>query len=121
MSTELVTATQPEPVQPSAARAAVRAWAVPPVTAFEKDGDLRVRFDIPGVRPGDATVEVSDGHLIVVAPRADQPTRGWQRALRLSDLVDPSRVTASHANGVLTVDLPRSEASKPRRVHVSVG
>lgn len=121
MSTELVTATQPEPVQPSATRSAVRAWAVPPVTVFEKDGDLRVRFDIPGVRPGDATVEVRDGHVLVVAPRADQPERGWQRALRVSDQVDVSRVTASLTNGVLSVELPRSEARKPRRVNVTVG
>jgi HSP20 family protein len=43
----------------------------------------------------------------------------FQRALRLPDGVDESRITADLRNGVLTVTMPKSaEASKQRKVEI---
>ena len=48
---------------------------------------------------------------------ADERTYGeFTRQLFLGDNLDPNGLTADLANGVLTLRIPVSEASKPRRV-----
>ena len=38
----------------------------------------------------------------------------------VGELIDASRISAEHANGVLTLNLPKVEAVKPRKIPVSV-
>jgi HSP20 family molecular chaperone IbpA len=96
----------------------VRHWAVPALDVFEREGDLRLVLSVPGVSLDRLTVEVEGGALTIAGARGDRPGHGWRRTLRLPDHVDATRVTAALRDGVLTLDLPRAEASKARRIEV---
>lgn len=98
-----------------------RTWLTPPMDLAERDGDWRATLDVPGVAIGDVHIEVTDGALTVLAPRADQPHLGWRRSLALSPEIDASGVAAALKDGVLTLTLPRAAAHRPRRVEVQVG
>ena len=43
----------------------------------------------------------------------------FHRALRLSDRLDAAAATSSFTDGVLTVTVPKLEASKPKRIEVT--
>jgi HSP20 family protein len=91
---------------------------------------LVVRVDVPGVAADDLTLTLDDGVLTIGAER--RATYGEDekvllherfdgtltRRLRVPDWVDGSRVSADHADGVLTVHLPLAERARPRTIEV---
>lgn len=97
-----------------------------------RDGDHYVlTADLPGIDPGSVDVDV-DGQLLTV--RAERTlavgegatwiTRERQagpflRQLSLGQGIDTERIAASYRNGVLSVTIPVSEQSKPRKVAVT--
>jgi len=44
----------------------------------------------------------------------------FSRSFSLPQTVDPTKITADHKNGVLTVRLPVREEAKPRQIKVDV-
>ena len=42
----------------------------------------------------------------------------WRRAVTVPDGIDAGKVSAKLEDGILTVTLPKSEASKPRKISV---
>jgi HSP20 family protein len=51
--------------------------------------------------------------------RQERPVGRWSRTITLPDRVDSAQVSASFANGILVVQLPKAESAKPR--HITVG
>lgn len=107
-------------------------WGIP-LDVVDQDGDLVVRASVPGVEPADIKVNIDDGVLTIRAEtredtahaeseylRRERRTGSFSRAVRLPDTVDQEKVTSEYANGVLTVTLPKSEASKAREITVKV-
>ena len=45
----------------------------------------------------------------------------FHRALRLPNSVDAEKAEPSHANGVLTITVPKQEAKKARRLAIKTG
>ena len=45
----------------------------------------------------------------------------FERVLRVPGGLDPDAITASMANGVLTLHIPVPEARKPRRIEIATG
>lgn len=99
---------------------------------IEKTADdaYRISVAVAGFGPGDLSVEVKDGAVIVSGRKAEDvgehtflhrgiATRAFERRFQLADHV---RVTgASHADGMLHVELQREvpEALKPRRIEIA--
>lgn len=50
--------------------------------------------------------------------RRERGTSKFSRTLTLPGDIDPAKVEASLANGVLTIRLPKTESAKPRKVEV---
>lgn len=102
-----------------------------PMDAFEKDGIYTLRFDLPGVDPGQVDVTVEGSTLTVTAEAPsdepedvtwllrERPAGHHRREVRLGEQLDPGRVDASFDNGVLTVTIPLREESKPHKVAIS--
>jgi HSP20 family protein len=43
----------------------------------------------------------------------------WTRTVTLPDRVESGQVSASYAQGVVTITLPKAESAKPRQITVS--
>jgi HSP20 family protein len=110
---------------------AAQAWA--PLADVTETGDAYVaEVELPGVSKDDINVELAGSELAITGDAKDTATEG--RALRrgrrgghfeyrvlLPGQADPDKITASLADGVLTVTVPKAEADKPRRIAITGG
>jgi HSP20 family molecular chaperone IbpA len=104
---------------------------VPAVDIYERDTELVVLADMPGLEKENITVSTEKGVLTIRGSRGDVMERdyNWQefdrtsyfRQFRLGDKIDQTRIVAEYKQGVLTVKLPISDEVKPRQVDVKVG
>ena len=102
-----------------------------PMDTVRRDGEVVLRFDVPGVDQDKIDVTVDKGVLTVSATREETKTEGenavvrerlfgsFTRRVRLSDNLDADAVEASHHDGVLEVRIPVREQAKPRKITVS--
>ena len=102
-----------------------------PMDAYRHGDSFVLHFDLPGVDPASIDLTVERNSLTVSAERHWQQIEGDQivaserrqgtftRQLSLGDGLDTDRIDASYENGVLTLTVPVSEKSKPRRIEVS--
>lgn len=110
-----------------------RATWTPQVDVFERDGNLVVHADLPGLRQEDVNVSIDDGLLTLSGERTltEEHEKGgvyhrersygsFQRSLALPDGIDPERVQATFDNGVLvvTMPLPPQQARKGRAIPI---
>ncbi|ASU86064.1 heat-shock protein Hsp20 [Nocardiopsis gilva YIM 90087] len=104
--------------------------AAMPMDAYREDDTFVVHFDLPGVRADSIDLEVERDVLTVSATRdsavqgkdplvAERPSGVFSRQLFLGDALDTDNVTASYAEGVLTLHIPVAEQAKPRKISVT--
>jgi HSP20 family protein len=93
----------------------------------DKDDEVCVRADMPGVAPADLEVRIEDDMLTLTGQRRRPDADGGaaplrvQHAVRLPFAPDPGQVRAELAHGVVTVHLPRQpEQARSRRIEVQV-
>jgi len=104
-----------------------------PMDTVRRDGEVVLRFDVPGVDQDKIDVTVDKGVLTVTATREETKTEGenpvtrerlfgsFTRRVRLSDNLDAEAIEASQHDGVLEVRIPVREAAKPRKITVGDG
>jgi HSP20 family protein len=101
-----------------------------PMDTVRRDGEVLLRFDVPGVAQDKIDVTVDKGVLTVSTTREEDKTEGenpvvrerlfgsFTRRVRLSDNLDADAIEASHHDGVLEIRIPVREEAKPRKVAV---
>jgi HSP20 family protein len=101
-----------------------------PMDTIKRDGELVLRFDVPGVDADKIDVTVDKGVLSVSATRDEERTEGenpvvrerlfgsFTRRVRLSDRLDADAIAATHADGVLELRIPVREEAKPRKIEI---
>jgi HSP20 family protein len=106
---------------------------VMPLDAVRRDGDVLLRFDVPGIDPESIEVTVDGGVLSVSVKRAEERAENdkffvrertmgtFTRRLHLSKNLNADAVEAAYNNGVLEVRIPVLEQAKPRKVEVRQG
>jgi HSP20 family protein len=104
--------------------------AAMPMDAVRHEGDVELRFDVPGIDPDSIEVTVDRGVLSVSVTRSDErnenekffvrerTTGSVTRRVRLSENLNAEAVEADYHNGVLQVRIPVLEQAKPRKVEV---
>ena len=114
-------------------RAAVNRAAVMPLDGIRRDGDVLLRFDVPGIDPESIEVTVDRGVLSVSVKREEERAESdkffvrertfgtFTRRLHLSKNLNADAVEAAYNNGVLEVRIPVLEQAKPRKVEVRQG
>jgi HSP20 family protein len=107
--------------------------AVMPLDGVRRDGDVLLRFDVPGIDPDSIEVTVDRGVLTVSVKRQEERTENdkffmhersmgtFTRRLYLSKNLNADAVEAAYHNGVLEVRIPVLEQAKPRKVEVRQG
>ena len=106
-------------------------WA-PLADVSETDDAYVAEVELPGVQKDDVSVELAGQELAIRGELKDTGTEG--RALRrdrragqfeyrvlLPGQADPDKITASLADGVLTVTVPKAETDRPRRIPITAG
>ena len=101
-----------------------------PMDGIRRDGDVVLRFDLPGISLEDIDVNVDRGVLSVSAKRDEEKTDSersfvreritgtLRRRIYLGDAYDADIVEAAYENGVLTVRVPLAEQAKARKVEI---
>lgn len=109
-------------------------WRIP-VDVQHAGDDIVLSAALPGIAPEDISVTIDQGTLTISAESAKaaegEPESGFvvrerrhgkfHRALQLPKWVDADGVETRYQHGLLTVTLPKTEATKPRRVEVKAG
>ena len=106
----------------------------PNVDIIEREDELLLMADIPGVKADDININYENGQLSLhakVDPRQDEASTEYlvreygvgdfYRNFQVGEGIDPSRIEADVKNGVLTLRLPKAEAVKPRKIAVKPG
>lgn len=109
-----------------------RASGFPVVNIFGSGDDAVARAELPGVEAGDIDISVNGDTLTISGERkSGEPAEGetlhrrerWRgkfsRTVALPFGVEGGQVKARLKNGVLTVELPRAEAEKPRKITIT--
>jgi HSP20 family protein len=108
-------------------------WA-PSVDVSETDGEYQIKAEIPDVKKEDVKVTLEDGVLTIQGERKHEKEEkgrkyhrversygSFARSFTLPDLVDEENVKAEFKDGVLSLQLPKSEKAKPKAIEVKVG
>lgn len=110
-----------------------RGWAMLGGDVFEDDKRLVVRLEVPGMDKQDINLEVLDDALIVSGEKVfeRESTEGryrvmqcaygsFRRTVPLPVAVRGDEARATYKNGVLRVELPKAEPSRPRAFAIQV-
>ncbi len=108
------------------------AW-LPRVDVFERDANLVVRAEVPGIEPESIDVTFEGGTLTISGERSfetETTERGFhrkeifegefKRTVLLPEGVDPESITANTKDGILEVVVPKRPEVLPRKVTVEV-
>ena len=108
-------------------------WALLGGDVFEDENRLIVRLEVPGMEKEDMNIEVLDDALVVSGEKRfeRQATEGrwrvmqcaygsFRRVVPLPVAVKADEARASYNNGVLRVEIPKTEASKRRAISIPV-
>ncbi|MGK3993173.1 Hsp20/alpha crystallin family protein [Sorangium sp. So ce1024] len=93
--------------------------ATPRADVLERDDAWEILCDVPGMGPEDIEVIAEDGAIAIRgARRWDGGSSALVRSFRLGGVTPSSDVSASLANGVLRVRVPKRAASEARLIPV---
>lgn len=103
----------------------------PSVDMFEKDDKVVIKAELPGLEKKDINLEVKNGVLTLRGERKfdnevkednfyrrEMSYGKFIRSFTLPAEVDADRISAEFKNGLLTVEVPKSEAHKPKQIAV---
>jgi HSP20 family protein len=103
----------------------------PALNVWSSNDGIKVTAEVPGVRPEDIDINVVGDTLTLTGERKldekqediryHRQERGYgkfARSIQLPHPVNVKKVEAIFTNGVLSIDLPRAEEDKPRKIAV---
>ncbi len=104
---------------------------VPPVDIVEYEDRFEIVADIPGIAAEQLDVTLDKGVLTVAgartpatpddgraARRAERPSGRFERQFRLPEAVAADGLSATCADGVVTISVPKQQPPAPLRVEV---
>ena len=100
----------------------------------ENDTRYTVTVELPGTRKEDVQVELSEGMLTIRGEKKSEREEtkerrryversygSFSRSFTLPGDANAERLDASFKDGILTITIPKTEESKPKRVAIKTG
>jgi HSP20 family protein len=114
----------------SAERAKPIDYVAPEVNIFETSEGYVLEAEMPGVNKEGLEITLEGSEITIVGRRAGEMGHGepllrerqpadFRRVFELDPAIDTSRISAAMNQGVLTLNLPKSERVKPRKIPIS--
>jgi HSP20 family protein len=107
-----------------------RQWS-PRVDVEETDKEIVVKADLPGVDPKDVDIQIQDNVLMLRGGKEEKKEEKkknyhrierfsgqFYRAIGLPAGADADKVTATTANGTVTVTIPKKAEAQPKKVAI---
>jgi len=104
---------------------------VPALEVAEREGELVIRADVPGISSDQINVEIEDGQLVISGERrqeheerqgniqrSERSYGSFYRAISLPQGVAPERAKAVFKDGVLEITIPRTQRPQAQRIEV---
>lgn len=104
----------------------------PRMDLTETDDSYHLHVDLPGLKKGDVNISVEDNRLIIRGERHERSETesenmvrmerrfgSFYRAVRLPKVIQEDAIKAKFTNGVLALDIPKAEVSKPKQITIS--
>ncbi len=93
----------------------------PRVTARENEQGLILEAEVPGIGPEALDVSVDSNILTIKGEKAlaDGAKQPFERIFTIPMRLEPEKMTATIKHGLLTVNIPKREESKPRRIEIT--
>ena len=114
-------------------QAGAQMWA-PEVEVFQKNNELTIRADLPGLKREDVTVDITDREVSIEGEwkhEHDEEREGYYRSERgyvsfcrvvtLPEGAITDQAKATFKNGVLEITMPAPPTSRGRRLEVTEG
>jgi HSP20 family protein len=108
------------------------AWR-PAVDVLEKDGNILLRVEVPGISEKDIELKIEGSVLTVRGERKPEPKfeevvyhqvegfyGNFSRSFNLPETIDAANISANYRNGILTITVPQKPEVQPRTIKVNV-
>jgi HSP20 family protein len=105
----------------------------PPADIYEDDQKLTFKVEVPGIDEKDIKVEIENNILTVHGERKlekdikeesfrrmERHYGALSRSFTLPSTVDPEKIEANYAHGVLAIQMPKRVEAKPKQIKVNV-
>ena len=103
----------------------------PSIDVIESENDYEVKAEIPGMEKDDIKVSFEDNMVTLTGEkkreseendrnyrRIERSYGKFERSFRLPNGINVDEIKANYKNGVLSISMPKSEASKPKEIAV---
>lgn len=99
---------------------------------YESTESIYVICDVPGVQEKNIDISLENDVLTITAHQDEEAYEGYQtlyksydrgifqRSFTLSQAIDKSKIKATVKQGVLKIELPKSEGVKPKKITVEL-
>jgi HSP20 family protein len=104
---------------------------VPKVDIVERDKEIEVQAELPGVKKEDLDVSINNQIMTIRATTQEEKSEGegrylrremtrgeYQRTLSLPDYVDEDNAKATFKDGILCVTIPKMEKSQRKSIQI---
>ena len=109
------------------------AVSIPPIDIVDKEDEVLVKLEVPGVEKQHIDVSVHDNTLHIKGEikedkeikedqyiRRERSYKSFARSISIPADIDEENVKAELKDGILEVHLPRTETQKPKKITVDV-
>lgn len=106
-------------------------YLIPAVDIYETEDKYIILADMPGATKDSIEVSTED-EILVFSAKVSEVDKEWKpldtefklydykREIRIGNKIDSDKIEAKYENGVLTLELGKSEQIKPRKIAVNI-
>lgn len=103
----------------------------PPTNLYDNGDQLEIRAEVPGLAKEDLNIKIQGNYLELSGSYKSDAPEGYKthrlerdnaiftRSFTLPIDVDAEKAEAHLSNGILTLTLPKAEATKPKQIEIN--
>jgi HSP20 family protein len=104
-------------------------WS-PPLDLTEKNGNLILKAELPGIDPKDISIDLRGDMLTVRGEKKEKKEKNryllerrygsFVRIIRLPVEIKEDKIKASYKDGILNIEMPKAKEAKKKEIRIKV-